>query len=71
VSIPNPPPNRPSSRRIRRKTSVTVNNPRDNCTIAAPEKTVTEAVELAREIGTTIKRKPKEIHDNSFVNNME
>ena len=28
-------------------------------------------MDLARENGTTIKRKPEEFYDNSFVNNLE
>ena len=29
------------------------------------------AVELARENGTPVRKKPEEIYDNSFVNNLE
>ncbi len=36
-----------------------------------PAKSVAESVESARESGTTIRRKPEEIFDNSFVNNLE
>jgi ABC-type nitrate/sulfonate/bicarbonate transport system substrate-binding protein len=40
-------------------------------TMLVPAKSVAEAVENARESGTTIRRKPEEIYDNSFVNNLE
>ena len=40
-------------------------------TMLVPAKSVAEAVEGARESGTTIRRKPEEIYDNSFVNNLE
>ena len=40
-------------------------------TMVVPGKAVAEAVELARESGTTIRKKPEEIYDNSFVNNLE
>jgi len=40
-------------------------------TMVVPGKAVAEAVDLARESGTTIRRKPEEIYDNSFVNNLE
>jgi NitT/TauT family transport system substrate-binding protein len=40
-------------------------------TMVVPGKAVTEAIDLARESGTTIRRKPEEIYDNSFVNNLE
>ena len=40
-------------------------------TMLVPAKSVAEAVESARESGTTIRRKPEEIYDNSFVNNLE
>jgi hypothetical protein len=30
-----------------------------------------EAVELARESGTPVRKKPEEIYDNSFVSNLE
>ena len=36
-----------------------------------PEKSVAEAVDLARESGTPVRRKPEEIYDNSFVLNLE
>ena len=40
-------------------------------TMVVPGKAVAEAVELARESGTPIRRKPEEIYDNSFVLNLE
>ncbi len=40
-------------------------------TMVVPGKAVAEAVELARENGTKVRRKPEEIYDNSFVNNLE
>jgi NitT/TauT family transport system substrate-binding protein len=40
-------------------------------TMVVPGKAVAEAVELARESGTTIRRKPEQIYDNSYVNNLE
>jgi NitT/TauT family transport system substrate-binding protein len=40
-------------------------------TMVVPGKAVAEAVELARESGTTIRRKPEEIYDNNYVNNLE
>jgi ABC-type nitrate/sulfonate/bicarbonate transport system substrate-binding protein len=40
-------------------------------TMLVPAKSVAEAIESARESGTTIRRKPEEIYDNSFVNNLE
>jgi NitT/TauT family transport system substrate-binding protein len=40
-------------------------------TMVVPGKAVAEAVELARESGTPVRRKPEEIYDNSFVNNLE
>ena len=40
-------------------------------TMIVPVKSVAESVESARESGTTIRRKPEEIYDNSFVNNLE
>ena len=36
-----------------------------------PSKSVIEAVDLARESGTTIRKKPEELYDNSFVLNLE
>ncbi len=40
-------------------------------TMVVPAKAVAEAVELARENGAPVRRKPEEIYDNSFVNNLE
>ena len=40
-------------------------------TMVVPGKAVAEAVDLARENGTTVRRKPEEIYDNSFVNNLD
>ena len=40
-------------------------------TMVVPAKAVADAVELARESGTPVRRKPEEIYDNSFVNNLE
>ncbi|HWO40817.1 MAG TPA: ABC transporter substrate-binding protein [Candidatus Eisenbacteria bacterium] len=40
-------------------------------TMLVPGKAVAEAVEIARESGTTVRRKPEEIYDNSFVLNLE
>jgi hypothetical protein len=40
-------------------------------TMVVPGKAVAEAVELARESGTPVRRKPEGIYDNSFVSNLE
>lgn len=40
-------------------------------TMTVPGKSVAEAVELARESGTIIRRKPEELYDNSFVLNLD
>jgi NitT/TauT family transport system substrate-binding protein len=40
-------------------------------TMVVPAKSVSEAVEIARETGTLVRRKPEELYDNSFVNNLE
>ena len=40
-------------------------------TMVVPGKAVAETVELAREEGAPIRKKPEEIYDNSFVNNLE
>ncbi|HME60495.1 MAG TPA: hypothetical protein VKH62_04545, partial [Candidatus Binatia bacterium] len=40
-------------------------------TMIVPGKAVAETIELAREIGAPVRRKPEEIYDNSFVNNLE
>lgn len=36
-----------------------------------PGTAVAESIELARSLGTQVKRKPEEIYDNSFVNSLE
>jgi NitT/TauT family transport system substrate-binding protein len=40
-------------------------------TMVVPGKSVSEAVDIARETGTVIRRKPEDLYDNSFVNNLE
>ncbi len=40
-------------------------------TMLVPGKSITEAWELARDTGTIVRRKPEELYDNSFVNNLE
>src|SRR5262245_32006717 len=40
-------------------------------TMVVPVKSVAEAVEIARETGTVVRRKPEELYDNTFVNNLE
>jgi len=40
-------------------------------TMIVPGKSITEAWELARDTGTIVRRKPEELYDNSFVNNLE
>src|SRR5919109_704785 len=40
-------------------------------TMIVPGKAVSDAIEIARESGTVVRRKPEEIYDNSFVNNLE
>jgi hypothetical protein len=40
-------------------------------TMVVPGKAVAESVELARESGTPVRKKPEEIYDNSFVSNLE
>jgi len=40
-------------------------------TMVVPGKSVAEAVEIARENGTVVRRKPEELYDNSFVINLE
>ncbi|MSP37787.1 MAG: ABC transporter substrate-binding protein [Deltaproteobacteria bacterium] len=40
-------------------------------TLLVPSKAVAEAVDIAREGGTTVRRKAEEIYDNGFVNNLE
>jgi hypothetical protein len=39
--------------------------------MVVPGKAVAEAVELARESGTPVRRKPEEIYDSSFMSNLE
>jgi NitT/TauT family transport system substrate-binding protein len=40
-------------------------------TMVVPGKSVAEAVDIARETGTAVRRKPEELYDNSFVANLE
>lgn len=40
-------------------------------TLLVPAKSISEAVDLARETGTNVRKKPEEIYDNSFVLNLE
>ena len=40
-------------------------------TMVVPSKAVAETVELARESGSPVRKKPEEIYDNSFVFNLE
>jgi ABC-type nitrate/sulfonate/bicarbonate transport system substrate-binding protein len=40
-------------------------------TMVVPAKAVAETVEMARESGSPVRKKPEEIYDNSFVNNLE
>lgn len=40
-------------------------------TMVVPGRSVAEAVEIARELGTTVRRKPEELYDNSFVHHLE
>ena len=40
-------------------------------TMIVPGKSISEAVEIARETGTIVRRKPEELYDNSFVANLE
>ncbi|HTN71515.1 MAG TPA: ABC transporter substrate-binding protein [Methylomirabilota bacterium] len=40
-------------------------------TMIVPAKSVIEAVDLAREGGTNVRKKPEELYDNSFVLNLE
>lgn len=39
--------------------------------MVVPARSVSEAVEIARETGTGVRRKPEELFDNSFVHNLE
>ena len=36
-----------------------------------PTNAVAEAVQIAREAGTNIRKKPEDLYDNSFVENLE
>jgi len=40
-------------------------------TMVVPGKAVAETIEIARQEGAPIRKKPEEIYDNSFVNNLE
>ena len=40
-------------------------------TMVVPGKAVSETVELARESGSPVRKKPEEIYDNTFVSNLE
>jgi ABC-type nitrate/sulfonate/bicarbonate transport system substrate-binding protein len=40
-------------------------------TMVVPGKAVAETVEIARESGSPVRKKPEELYDNSFVNNLE
>src|ERR1044072_307902 len=40
-------------------------------TMIVPEKSISEAVEMARDTGTFIRKKPEELYDNSFVITLE
>jgi hypothetical protein len=40
-------------------------------TMIVPGRAVADAVELTRERGAIVRRKPEEIYDNSFVQNLE
>ena len=40
-------------------------------TMVVPGRAVADAIELAREMGSPVRKKPEEIYDNSFVNNLE
>jgi hypothetical protein len=40
-------------------------------TMVVPGKSVAEAVDIARETGTVVRRKPEELYDNAFVTNLE
>ena len=39
--------------------------------MVVPGKSVAEAVEIARENGTVVRKKPEELYDDSFVINLE
>lgn len=40
-------------------------------TMVVPGKAVAETIEIARESGSPVRKKPEEIYDNTFVNNLE
>ncbi len=40
-------------------------------TMMVPGRAIAEAVDLAREGGTNVRKKPEELYDNSFVLNLE
>ncbi len=40
-------------------------------TMIVPGKSISEAVEIARDTGTIVRKKPEELYDNSFVINLE
>jgi ABC-type nitrate/sulfonate/bicarbonate transport system substrate-binding protein len=40
-------------------------------TMIVPGKSISEAVEIARDSGTIVRKKPEELYDNTFVNNLE
>jgi ABC-type nitrate/sulfonate/bicarbonate transport system substrate-binding protein len=40
-------------------------------TMLVPAKSISEAVEIARDTGTIVRKKPEELYDNSFVINLE
>jgi NitT/TauT family transport system substrate-binding protein len=40
-------------------------------TMVVPGKSISEAVDIARETGTIVRRKPEELYDNSFVTNLQ
>ena len=42
-----------------------------NRRMVVPAKMVAETVEIARDEGTVIRRKPNEVFDNSFVENLD
>jgi len=40
-------------------------------TMVVPAKSIIEAFEIARDTGTVVRRKPDDLYDNTFVNNLE
>ena len=40
-------------------------------TMVVPGRAVADAIDLAREMGSPVRKKPEEIYDNAFVNNLE